>query len=182
MGPARVDFGLIRPYQSEKNALGLFGMDQFDVKILELVQINNRLTAEQISEKVGLSPTTCQRRLKALRDNGTIMRDISVVSPSAVGRGLTVIVEVSLERENQAVLERFKKSMIADPAVMQCFYVTGEADFILILTAADMEDYVEFANRSFFDNPNVRAFRTSAVMQTVKLGLSVPVTPATLSE
>lgn len=154
-------------------------MDSFDAKILEIVQKNNKLTADQISEKFGLSLTAVQRRLKLMRENGTIVQDISVVSPSAIGRRFTMIVEVVLERENSASLDLFKKSMLANKAVMQCFYVTGEADFILILTARDMDDYVEFTDRFFHDNANVRSFRTSVVMQTVKIGLSLPIEIAT---
>jgi Lrp/AsnC family leucine-responsive transcriptional regulator len=153
-------------------------MDSFDTKILQIVQENNRYTAEELSQKVGLSPTACQRRLKQLRDNGTILKDISVVSPKAVGRQFTMIVEVSLEREHITNLEAFKKSMRAMPEVMQCYYVTGQADFILVLTAESMEDYVEFTNRFFVENPNVRRFHTSVVMDSVKVGLSIPISTA----
>lgn len=149
-------------------------MDSFDLKLLDLVQKNNRLTAEQLSEKVGLSSTACQKRLKKLRDNGTIAQDISVVNRSAVGRRVTMVVEVTLERERPEFLDQFKKTMMKTPEVMQCYYVTGNADFILILTAKDMKDYEDFTRRFFFQNSNVKRFRTNVVMDDVKVGLSVP--------
>jgi Lrp/AsnC family transcriptional regulator, leucine-responsive regulatory protein len=150
-------------------------MDKFDAAILNAVQDNNRLTAEQLSGRVGLSPAACQKRLKKLRDNGTIARDISVLAPAAVARGLTMIVEVTLERERAELIDQFKKTMLAAPEVMQCYYVTGSADFILVLTAKDMKDYEDFTRRYFFQQSNVSRFRTNVVMDRVKVGLAMPV-------
>ena len=73
-------------------------LDEFDIKLLRFVQHNNRLTADELSGRVGLSPSACQRRLAKLRRSGVIERDIAVVSPIAVGRQLTMVVQVTLER------------------------------------------------------------------------------------
>src|SRR3546814_1253757 len=118
--------------------------------------------------------TTLFRSLKRLRETGVIEAEIAVVAPEAVGRALTMIVEVSLEREHPHIVEAFKKSMRATPEVMQCYYVTGEADFIILLTARDMKSYERFTQRFFFDNPQIRRFRTFVVMDRTKVGLSVP--------
>lgn len=150
-------------------------MDEFDIKLLELVQENSRLTAEQLSETVGLSPTACQKRLKKMRDTGVITKDVSVLNREIVGRSLTMIVEVTLERERPEFLDQFKETMLNTPEVMQCYYVTGNADFIVILTAKDMKDYEDFTRRFFFHNSNVKRFHTNVVMDNVKVGLSVPV-------
>lgn len=150
-------------------------VDEFDIKLLELVQENSRLTAEQLSETVGLSPTACQKRLKKMRDTGVITKDVSVLNREIVGRSLTMIVEVTLERERPEFLDQFKETMLNTPEVMQCYYVTGNADFIVILTAKDMKDYEDFTRRFFFHNSNVKRFHTNVVMDNVKVGLSVPV-------
>ncbi|OUR79129.1 ArsR family transcriptional regulator [Alphaproteobacteria bacterium 46_93_T64] len=150
-------------------------MDEFDLKLLTLVQKNSRLTAEQLSEKVGLSPTTCQKRLKKMRDTGVIAEEIAVLNRELIGRSLTMIVEVTLERERPEFLDQFKETMLNTPEVMQCYYVTGNADFILILTARDMKDYEDFTRRFFFHNSNVKRFHTNVVMDSVKVGLSIPV-------
>ena len=150
-------------------------LDSFDAKLLNAVQQNNRLTADELSRQVGLSPSSCQRRIARLRELGVIEADISVVSPEAVGRQLTMVVEVTLEREHPNIMNEFKHSMAATPEVMQCYYVTGEVDFILVLTARDMRHYEEFTQRFFFDNPNIRRFHTMVVMDTVKRGLKVPI-------
>lgn len=150
-------------------------MDEFDAKLLNLMQQNNRLTAEQLSARVGLSATACQKRLKKLRDNGVITHDLSVLSSDAVGRRLKLIVAVTLERERPEILDQFKTRMQSTPEVMQCYYVTGDADFIIILTARDMKDYEEFTRRFFFRNSHVQRFQTNVVMDDVKVTLSMPV-------
>lgn len=149
-------------------------MDAFDIKILELIQQNNRLTADQLSVLVNLSASACQRRIKRLREDGVIAAEIAVLSPAAVGRNLMMIVGVTLEREHPEIIKNFKDSMARMPEVMQCFYVTGDTDFVLILTAKSMEHYEEFTQRFFFENPNIRRFQTSVVMDRVKMGLSLP--------
>jgi len=150
-------------------------MDVFDVKLLNLIQGNNRLTTEQLADAVGLSPTACQRRLKKFRQNGTIAKDIAVISPDAVGRRMTMIVQVTLEREQPEHLDRFKESMLDTPEVMQCYYVTGSSEFILILTAKDMHDYESFTRRFLLNNTNIQQFQTNVVIDHVKVGLSIPI-------
>ena len=149
-------------------------IDNFDRNILEIVQQSNRTTSDQIAEQVGLSPAAVQRRLKRMREQNLIQADISVVNPKAIGRAVTLIVQVSLERERADLMDAFKKAMKNNKAVQQCYYVTGSSDFILIVTAVDMEDYERFTRDAFFDNANVRSFQTNVVMDRVKVGLSVP--------
>lgn len=149
-------------------------LDSFDIRLLNAVQHNNRVTADELSETVGLSPSACLRRLKRLRKEGVIESEIAVISPQAIGQTLTMVVEVTLERERPDILDEFKKSMRLTPEVMQCYYVTGEIDFILVVTARNMQEYEAFTQRFFFDNPNIMRFHTLVVMDRVKVGLSVP--------
>jgi DNA-binding Lrp family transcriptional regulator len=115
-------------------------MDEKDHNILRLMQRDARLTAEAISQQVGLSPPAVQKRLKKLRDTGVIERDIAVLSPGKLGRDMTIIVEVLLERENRAQLDAFKRKMRTADCVQQCYYTTGEADILLILTVKDIKE------------------------------------------
>ncbi|SIS68453.1 Lrp/AsnC family transcriptional regulator [Neptunomonas antarctica] len=150
-------------------------IDGFDRKILAIIQHSNRTTSDQIAEQVGLSPAAVQRRIKRMREQQIIQADIAVVNPKAVGRGVTLLVQVTLERERADLIDNFKKEMKSISAVQQCYYVTGSADFILVITATDMEDYEVFTREVFFDNLNIRSFLTNVVMDAVKVGLSVPV-------
>jgi DNA-binding Lrp family transcriptional regulator len=148
-------------------------MDEKDHDILRLVQRDARLTAEAISQQVGLSPPAVQKRLKKLRDTGVIERDIAVLSPGKLERDMTIIVEVLLERENRAQLDTFKRKMRTADCVQQCYYTTGEADFLLILTVKDIKEYEAFTQEHFFDASNISRFKTAVVMDRVKVSLDV---------
>lgn len=148
-------------------------MDDKDHEILRLLQANARLTAEAISQDVGLSPPAVQKRLKKLRGSGVIEREIAVLSPAKLGREMTIIVEVILERESRAHLDAFKRKMRNAPSVQQCYYTTGEADFVLILTVQDIKEYEQFTQTHFFDESNISRFKTSVVMDRVKASLDV---------
>ena len=150
-------------------------MDRFDAAILTVLQRNSRQTAEAMSQEVGLSPDACRKRLARLRASDVIEAEIAILDPTQIGRGLLLIVEVSLNRERKADLEYFKARMRAAPEVMQCYYVTGNADFILVVSARDMADFENFTSEYFFEEENVLRFRTSAVMNRVKTGFSMPV-------
>jgi Lrp/AsnC family transcriptional regulator, leucine-responsive regulatory protein len=154
-------------------------MDSFDVKILNIIQQDNRLPAEKIAGHVGLSPSAVQRRLKRLREEGIIEADVAIISPEAIGRTLTAIVGVIIDKERplSLALTEFKHLMLDTPEVMQCYDVTGEADFIVIITAKDMREYELISRKLFMENPNVRRYKTSLVVRRIKSGMMVPLTP-----
>ncbi|MGY2843471.1 Lrp/AsnC family leucine-responsive transcriptional regulator [Bradyrhizobium sp. USDA 4509] len=149
--------------------------DRTDARILELVQKNNRLISEVIGELTGLSATACQRRLKRLRSEGIIEADVSIVSPKAVGAPIQMLVLVTLERERSDIIDRFKKAIKTSVEVVNGFYITGDADFVLYIIARSMEDYEQFTRRFFYENPDIKGFKTMVVMDRVKASLAVPV-------
>ncbi len=151
-------------------------LDDFDKQILKIMQVSNRITSENIAEKIGLSAAAVQRRIKRLRQQNIISADISVINPKSINRPLTLVVQVTLERERADLMDAFKKAMKVNSMVQQCYYVTGNSDFILIITAQDMDDYEFFTRRHFFDNANIRNFQTNVVMDRVKVGLELPFT------
>lgn len=148
-------------------------MDDKDLEILKLMQGNARLTADALSSEVGLSPPAVQKRVKRLRDSGVIQSEIAVLSPAKLGREMTAIVEVVLERESRMHLDAFKQRMRAAPEVQQCYYATGAADFILIVVTRDVKEYEAFTQEYFFDESNVSRFNTSVVMDRVKVSLDI---------
>lgn len=151
--------------------------DRTDARILEIVQKNNRLTSEIIGEQAGLSATACQRRLKRLRAEGIIEADVSIVSPKAVGRHIQMLVLVTLERERADIVDKFKKAIKSSADVVNGFFVTGDADFVLYMTARSMEDYEQFTRRFFYENPEIKGFRTMVVLDRVKAGFAIPIEP-----
>ena len=150
-------------------------MDATDAKILTLLQKDARITTEALGEAVGLSATACQRRIKNLRRTGVIEADIAVVSPKAVGRPLMMLVSVTLERERADSIDRFKAALLRTPEIMQVYYVTGDSDFVLLVTARDMDGYVAFTRRFFSQSFDIKGFKTAVVMERVKAGFFVPV-------
>lgn len=150
-------------------------LDAFDRKILAQVQRNARLTAAELSALVGLSPSACHRRLAALRQAGVIQAEVAVIDPRAVGRRITMVVTVTLEREHSDVITEFKRACRETVEIAQCYYVTGQADFVLVLTSRSMEAYDAFVERFLFSNRNVRRFETMVVMDRVKVGFDLPI-------
>ncbi|CUK17652.1 Leucine-responsive regulatory protein [Ruegeria denitrificans] len=149
-------------------------LDDTDKRLLDILQRNNRLSADELGDQIGISRSSVQRRMKRFREEGIIEADISVLSAKAVGRPMTFIVEVELERERTDLLDEFRRSMLALDDVQQCYYVTGHTDFILIVTSTDMAAYEEFSRQVFTDNPNIRRFHSNVVVNRVKAGLQVP--------
>jgi DNA-binding Lrp family transcriptional regulator len=149
-------------------------LDAFDLQILARYQHDTRMTAEAIGAEVGLSAAAVQRRLKRLRETGVIVAETAVVSAQAVGFPVTCVVSVDIEREGAAELARFKARMLATAEVQQCYYVTGAADFILVVLAQDMARYEAFTREHLLSDPNVRSFTTHVVMEPCKIGVGVP--------
>jgi DNA-binding Lrp family transcriptional regulator len=150
-------------------------LDDFDLNILRALQRDARLTSEAIGSSVGLSATAVQRRIKRLREIGAIAKEIAVLDPAMVGRPLTIVVQVSVERRRPDVVESFMKAVRAVPEVQQCYYVTGEYDFVLIFTCTDMAEYERLVQRLFVADENIHRFQTSVAIAAVKVGLEVPI-------
>jgi len=151
-------------------------LDNFDRKILREFQRDTRQTAADLAKIVGLSPSACHRRLTALRQAGVIQAEVAIIHPESVGRGVTLIVAVTLEREHTDVIANFKRETRGSIEIMQCYYVTGTADFIMILTSKSMESYDAFVEQLLFANRDVRRFETYVVMDRVKVGFDLPIT------
>ena len=149
-------------------------LDHIDRKLLAAVQTNARLTADQLSEACGLSPTAAMKRLKKLRAGGVIEREVAVISPKAVGLRTMIIALVTLEREGKTAIDAFKKAIRNTPQVVEGYYITGEADFILTIAAADIEEYEEFTRNFFYDKLRVKSFKSLVVMDVIKAQNAMP--------
>lgn len=143
-------------------------LDRLDLALLDLVQRDNLLPARVLAERAGgLSESAAHRRLRRLRREGVIAADVSVVRPAAIGLPLTVVALVALEREGAQELDGFARRVRARPEVRQCWYVTGDADWVLVLRLASMEAYEALTRELFLADANVRGFRTLVAMREV---------------
>lgn len=150
-------------------------LDESDYRILDLLQGNARERMEDLASRTGLSVATVQRRIKALKADGVIVAETAVLQPEKLGFSMTFFVMVELERERLSEIERFKEKVFSELQVQQCYYVTGDFDFVLICLCQDVERFKLLTHRLFFENPNVKRFRTSLVMDRTKVSLTVPV-------
>ena len=131
-------------------------LDTTDWKILDVLQTDASLTNQALAERVHVSPATCLRRVKALVDAGVVERRVALLSTERLGRGLTAIVEVVLDRQGAEALAAFEARAVADGAVRQCHRVSPGPDFILVVEVADMAAYEALVERLFTQDANVR--------------------------
>lgn len=154
-------------------------MDKIDRRILNMLQKDARRPAELIGAEVGLSASAVQRRIVRMREEGIILAEVAVLDPKRVGRGLTMIVDVEVERERPELLASLKQWIVAEPSIQEAWYVTGAGDYVLIVLARDVEDFETLMQRLVADNANVRRFQTRVALSTLKRGMSVPLDSAT---
>jgi Lrp/AsnC family transcriptional regulator, leucine-responsive regulatory protein len=150
-------------------------LDAFDFAILEILQRDDSVPLRTIGEDVNLSAAAVQRRIKRMRESGVIVGNIAVVDPARLGRAITILVEIVVESERIDLIEGVRESLLEAPEVQQCYYVTGEADFVVVITVATMQEYEALTRRLFFNSHNVKRFRTLVVMDRVKVGLQIPI-------
>ncbi len=149
-------------------------LDTIDRSILRLLQENSRLRLEVLAAEIGSSVATVQRRIKAMKDSGVILKEMLVVAPDEVDFAMSFIILVELERERLDQLDAFRRKARSEAQVQQCYYITGEADFALVAIAKDMHDYQLLTQRLFFEDTNIKRFRTSVVLDRTKVGMTVP--------
>ncbi|CAG2144713.1 Lrp/AsnC family transcriptional regulator [Cupriavidus plantarum] len=149
-------------------------LDSYDIKLLSLLQANSKLSQRQLSEAVNLSPSAVNRRIAALEAEGVITATVAVVDPTAVGRPITILVEVKVENERLDLLDEVRHRFVACPQVQQVYYVTGDFDFLLIMNVKDMTEYEGLTRELFFGSGNIRQFKTYVSMQRSKVSLAVP--------
>ncbi|GAA0594516.1 Lrp/AsnC family transcriptional regulator [Caenispirillum bisanense] len=149
-------------------------LDRIDRRILRHLQQDADITNAALAEAVGLSPSTCLRRVQKLKDQGVIRRTVAVIDPAAVGRGQTAVVSVQLTHHGSPQRQDFIARLRREPAVMQAWGVTGEPDVILILQLGAMTEYQGVIERLFAHDPLVERFYTYVAVATYKDVSAVP--------
>ncbi|MEM8935331.1 MAG: Lrp/AsnC family transcriptional regulator [Pseudomonadota bacterium] len=150
-------------------------IDDVDRAILQALQQDARLTAEQLGQISGLSPTAALKRVKKLREDEVILSEVAIISPRAVGQDLMASVLVTLNRDKNENFEVFKEAVRAAPEVMQAYGVTGDADYLLIISIESMDQYETFKCAFFQDNEIVKDFKTMVMLDRVKMGMAIPI-------
>jgi Lrp/AsnC family transcriptional regulator, leucine-responsive regulatory protein len=149
-------------------------MDQIDRKLLDLLQEDASRTNADLAEEVGLSPSSCLRRIRRLKSTGVIERVVAILNPAKAGKGLRAIVTVELERHGEQHMRRFLDLAARERAVIQAYSVSGETDAILMLRLADMDEFDALCERLFRDRTNVARYYTMFVIRTAKETTAIP--------
>jgi Lrp/AsnC family leucine-responsive transcriptional regulator len=152
-------------------------LDSLDRQILAIYQNDTRMPGEQIGAQIGLSAAAVQRRLKRLRETGVIVAERAVLDCQALGLGVTAIVHVDLIDESARASRKFRDGLSARAEVQQCYGVTGEVDYVLIVIVPDLAAYDAFCEACLLHDANVRSFTTQVVLDAAKRGGTLAIPP-----
>ncbi|ANQ20224.1 AsnC family transcriptional regulator [Vibrio natriegens] len=147
-------------------------LDKFDHVLLKSLQRNCQIPLRELAEVVHLSTASIQRRIQKLKDEGYIQSNVAILEPNKLDKVITMVVEVQVEKTQAMDLHLLKESF-SGPEIQQCYYVTGEADFLLVLLVPNMERFQEICDQLFHNNSNVKSFRTMVALDRVKVTLDV---------
>jgi Lrp/AsnC family leucine-responsive transcriptional regulator len=150
-------------------------LDAIDRKLLREVQRDGRASVVALAERVGLSATPCQRRLRRMEEAGIIAGYAAVLDAPRLGLGLTAFVQVSLASRSEETVEAFHAAIGRMPEVLAAWAMSGETDYLLQVVARDLEDYGEFATRRLLRLPGVKDTKSAFVLRSVKPPAGLPV-------
>lgn len=149
-------------------------IDSTDRKILRILQENAGISNVNLARRVGLSPSPCLRRVQQLDEAGIIRRRVTLLEPAAVGLGVSVFVQVSLEKQADRALRTFEKAVLARPEVMECYLMTGDADYLLRVVVPDIPSFERFVLEHLTHISSVARVRSSFALKQVKYTTALP--------
>ena len=144
-------------------------LDRIDRRILEILQTDGRITNQELSSRIALSPRACLDRVRRLERSGLVSGYMALVDPRRIGAPLTIIVEVTLKDQSQATHHRFEQRMRLADEVVECFLVSGPCDYVLRLACRDLDHYRDLTN-AWTDDPalGIEKISSKPELQTVK--------------
>lgn len=152
-------------------------LDRTDIRILEALQVNGKLTNLELAEKIGLSPSPCARRVKALGDAGVLDHTVTLLNAKALGLKLMALIHISMDRHTPERFEVFESAVSSYPEVLECLLITGsEADYLLKVIVEDMESYQNFLLGKLTRVEGVTGVQSSFVMRKIVNTTALPLT------
>lgn len=149
-------------------------LDQFDRRLLQALQENGRLSHVELSERVHLSASQCQRRLKRLEEFGIIQHYVALLDPDKIGLMVMAMVSVTLEKHGERPAHAFKEAIQRYPQILECWSVTGEADYVLRVVAADLKAFSQFLMHELLSLPLVAGVRSNILLEQLKFTTALP--------
>ena len=154
-------------------------LDSIDLKILEQLQKNGRMPNVELARAVHLSPSPCLARVRALEASGHIARYVTLLDPLKLGLTVSVFIQVRLEKQVERALEAFEQAMRGRPEVMECYLMTGDADYLLRVVVPDVQALERFIVDFLSRVPGVGNIKSSFALKQVKYQTALPLPPAT---
>ena len=145
-----------------------------DIKILTLLQQDASLTAAEIAEQVNLSVSPCWRRINRLEREGVIEKEVALLSAEKLGMGMVIFARISLSQNDEASLHTFEERVRQFPEVVECYTVTGAADYFLKIITRDIKRYDQFLRRHLLQIPQVRDVNSNVAVTQVKYTTGLP--------
>jgi Lrp/AsnC family leucine-responsive transcriptional regulator len=149
-------------------------LDEIDLRILHELQGNARLSNVALAEHVHLSPSPCLARVRALEREGVIDRYVTLVKPLAVGLGVSVFIQITLEKQATEALQVFEAAVQRRPEVMECYLMTGDSDYLLRVVVADVQALERFIVDELAPIPGIANIRSSFALKQVKYQTALP--------
>ena len=150
-------------------------LDEIDRRILVELQRNARLTNQELAARVGISPSPCWRRVRALENAGVIRAYAALVEPAALGLRVSVFTNVTLERQEEKALAVFEAAVGEWPEVMECYLMTGDADYLLRVVVAYLAAYERFLMQKLTRIPGIASIKSSFALRSVRYRTDLPV-------
>lgn len=149
-------------------------IDTTDIRILEELQINARLTNVELASRVHLSPSPCLSRVRALEESGLISRYVTLLDPYELGLSVSVFIQITLERQVERALETFEEAVQDYPEVMECYLMTGDSDYLIRVVVPDVQAIERFIVNQLSKIPGVANIRSSFALKQVKYKTALP--------
>lgn len=149
--------------------------DEIDSAILTLLQEQARISNVELAARVGLSAAPCLRRVQTLEEQGVIRKYVALLDPNAVDAGVTVFVQISLDLQVEGRLEAFERAIIPRPEVLECYLMTGDADYLVRVVVPNVAAYERFLKDSLTRVEGVAGIKSSFALREVKYSTSLPI-------
>ncbi len=149
-------------------------LDEVDIRILQNLQADARVSNVELARRVHLSPSPCLTRVKALEKAGVIRRYVSLLNPLAVGLGVSVFLQISLETQVRAALDRFENAVRDRPGVLECYAMTGDWDYLLRVVLPDIDALEKFLVNELSRIPGISRIKSSFALKQVKYETALP--------
>jgi len=150
-----------------RNTCAMLELDKLDTAVLNELQQDGRMTSAELADRVGLSPSAALRRVRRLEEAGVIDRYAMLIDPVAIGRTVSVFVEISLDSQAEELLDEFEEAIRKTPEVMACHLMAGDADYLLHVVCVDVADYERIHRQALASLPHVSRLRSSFAIREV---------------